>query len=592
MAKKLSPVQLAKMKKIMSDPVLWARAFLVATNAATKTTGPWEARDYQQEMMRDTSIRKVYRCGRRTGKSETMVVEGLHKAFTHKNFRILYITPYENQVNLLFMRMRELIHDSPLVKCEVVKMKNSPYTIEFKNGSAIMGFTTGASSGSGAASVRGQRADWLFLDELDYMGPDDYSTVSMIAGERADIGMTCSSTPTGKRGTFYQMCTDPSMGYSAHFHPSMDNPNWNQEMEDRYRAELTAAQYEHEILAEFGTEEAGVFSKEDVDNAIKKINYYYNPITSIMQREKPQHAEAQSLIYNEIERAPYNPFRCIGVDWDAYAAGSSLLVLDYNQNIGQFQVIKTVEVPRGEYTLDRAVQWVIRLNEIYRPSWIFCDRGYGDFQIERLHIYGDEHPESGLKNKVIGWQFKQSIDVMDPITREMHKEPVKQFMVNQLKLSFERNRMILSEYDDHLYKQLIDYCVVNISQSGLPVYTSENEHFVDALGLAHLAFVLKFPKLTQAIKLVDTTTRIEHSNVSLGLSAANRALRDLDAPIVNPWKDRQSAIEGRAGYGPNERRGDYQQWIHVPLGQGKIFQKPSSSSWGRRGGSMGGRTLW
>lgn len=143
----------------MADPVLWAQAFIVSNDASAKKYGPWKARDYQVEMMRDKSLRKVYRCGRRLGKTDTMVIEGLHKAFTHKNFRILYITPYENQVNLIFMRFRELIADSPLLKNEIVKMKNSPYTVEFKNGSVIMGFTTGASSGQGAASVRGQRAD-------------------------------------------------------------------------------------------------------------------------------------------------------------------------------------------------------------------------------------------------------------------------------------------------------------------------------------------------------------------------------------------------------------------------------------------------
>lgn len=45
-----------------------------------------------------------------------------------------------------------------MIKAEVVKMKNSPYTIEFANGSVIMGFTTGASSGSAAASVIGSNA--------------------------------------------------------------------------------------------------------------------------------------------------------------------------------------------------------------------------------------------------------------------------------------------------------------------------------------------------------------------------------------------------------------------------------------------------
>lgn len=88
-----------------------------------------------------------------------MIVKGLNKVLTNKNFRVLYITPYENQVNLIFMRLREIVHDSPLIKAEVLRAKSNPYLVEFRNGSAIMGFTTGASSKNGASSVRGQRAD-------------------------------------------------------------------------------------------------------------------------------------------------------------------------------------------------------------------------------------------------------------------------------------------------------------------------------------------------------------------------------------------------------------------------------------------------
>ena len=157
------------------------------------------------------------------------------------------------------MRIREIINDSPLLKAEVIRMKNNPYMIELRNGSVIMGFTTGASSGSGGSSIRGQRADLLLLDELDYMAENDFSTVAMIAGERSDIRIVASSTPTGKRGTFYQMCKNPLWHYSEHYHPSMDNPNGNDKMEEQVKAELTQSQYEHEILAEFGTEESGSF---------------------------------------------------------------------------------------------------------------------------------------------------------------------------------------------------------------------------------------------------------------------------------------------------------------------------------------------
>ena len=57
------------------------------------------------------------------------------------------------------MRLRELIDGSPMLKEEVIKITSNPYQIVWKNGSAIMGFTTGASSGQGGASIRGQKAD-------------------------------------------------------------------------------------------------------------------------------------------------------------------------------------------------------------------------------------------------------------------------------------------------------------------------------------------------------------------------------------------------------------------------------------------------
>nr|DAK26769.1 MAG TPA: hypothetical protein [Caudoviricetes sp.] len=35
--------------------------------------------------------------------------------------------------------------------------------------------------------------------------------------------------------------------------------------------------------------------------------------------------------------------------------------------------------------MDYAVNLIVQLNKIYRPSWIFCDRGYGK-HICRLRI--------------------------------------------------------------------------------------------------------------------------------------------------------------------------------------------------------------
>ena len=46
----------------------------------------------------------------------------------------------------------------------------------------------------------------------------------------------------------------------------------------------------------------------------------------------------------------------------------------------KFWVIKRIEVPRSEYTLDNAVNKIIEVNEIYDPRWIFIDRGYGEIK--------------------------------------------------------------------------------------------------------------------------------------------------------------------------------------------------------------------
>lgn len=313
----LSPAQIEKMKAIMRDPAKWAQVFLRTYDGAKKCETAWTARWYQCEALRDSSLKKVLRQGRRTGKTEVMVVDMLWRAYTRRNYRCLTVTPYENQVRLQFQRLRELIDASPLVKSEVVSMTKNPYAITFKNHSAIFGFTTGASSGSGAASIRGQRADMIYMDEVDYMSDADFDSVTAIAAERGDIGIVMSSTPTGRRSQFYKACTNKAMGYKEHYHPSMHNPNWNEEMEAELRAQLSEQGYVHEVLAEFGTEDAGVFDKDKVDAAMTYDIYAYSELDYYQtKRCEEGNIKIKNYNYPKGKRAHHNMFRTMGVDWD------------------------------------------------------------------------------------------------------------------------------------------------------------------------------------------------------------------------------------------------------------------------------------
>ena len=201
-------------------------------------------------------------------------------------------------------------------------------------------------------------------------------------------------------------------------------------------------------------------------------------------------------------------------------------------------------------------------------------------------MYGDEHPSSGLKNKVKGWQFKNTIDVVDPITFETNREPMKPFMVNQLAIAFERERIMLSPFDEVLHKQLIDYSVERISQSGQPVFTSENEHFVDALGLAYLAMVLEFKELTNMMKDPETSTKIVHSNKNISTHGLNSVFNDIGSKAVNYDNLKVPKID------TDDRRGDRPSQFKVNT---SYRRNNNNSNWGSRnfgrGGSFG-RNTW
>ena len=186
--------------------------------------------------------------------------------------------------------------------------------------------------------------------------------------------------------------------------------------------------------------------------------------------------------------------------------------------------------------------------------------------------------------------FKQTLNVIDPITFEETKQPLKPFMVTQLQIAFEREKMMLSPFDEVLHKQLIDYCVEKIGANGQPVFTSENEHFVDALGLAYLAMVLEFKELTNMLQEPETTTKVQFSKKTLGSAGLNQIFADVENTAIN----KGNPIMPK--YDPTERRGDRPTQFKVSAGYRKSF---NSSSWGSRSSGAGrgstggfGRSSW
>lgn len=597
-----------EMIEIMSDPVKWAAHHL-------GTAPRW----YQAEILRHPHNRKVLRCGRRIGKTWTMCAHMLWVTFTCNGGKVprgatcVVATPYDNQARLIFDQLKEFIDNNAALADSIVSMTRNPYIITFKNGSKIKLFTAGTRSGAEGGSLRGQKADWLYMDEVDYMTDKDFETIYAISLEAPQrIGVMVASTPTGRRGMFYKLCTeqkfrnfphaeellegqkeehrvmgpevsimydkdtgvynnhdyrrDSAKGWAEFYFPTMVNPEWTPQLEQELRGMYTTVAYEHEVLAEFGTEMIGVFNKDFIDEAAdSKYAFQANP--------------------------RLNSPICIGVDWDKFGAATQIVVVQWNpfetrrasDNAhfdpsipGRFQVINRIEIPKGEFTYDKAVDEICRLDAIYAPEFIFPDRGAGEYQIEMLR--------KRLGDKVKGVHLGSSHEVRDPHSREFDKKPIKPFMVSQTTLLLERGMLRIphTDIDETISRQMTNYTVVRISpKTGEPTYSSEDEHALDAMMLALLAFITEMPELARTLHEIQVTRTIASANMK----------------FVDPLKQLGSpSVVGREG-----QRKDWDEPGHpqrrVPIGWSSKSNSSSGTleTWGSRGSKRGGfpnRSSW
>ena len=468
---------------VAKDCVVWAKQFLDAS-----------LRVYQILILRDPSLRKVLRAGRRLGKTFSLAVQLLHYSYTRKDGRSLVIAPMKTQVELIYQEILRIASKNEIVMNSITRKVTSPqFMIQFSNGSTIRFFTSGMRSGGKSDVARGQEAHLIILDEMDYMHADDldalYAMLQKTAEDQPDKVLIGASTPTGRRERFWEWCNSPR--FKEFWFPSYCNPFFSKDQEDEFREQYSSSGYRHEIEADWGEDSEGVYPRKFVDAAFLSPSWEYRP---------------------EITSA--RSFHVIGVDWDKYGAGTNIVVVEAcNENYeesrfrNKLRVCYREEIAKSEYTLTKAVDRIIELNKFFSPKHIYVDRGYGEVQVELLKKHGVENPMSQLKERVKGIGFGESIEVRDPYTKLMIKKEIKPYMVDNLRQHLERGEILFPESDEELYMQLISYVVLRTTQTGRPVFEaggSAVDHAHDALMLALLAINQNYGNLSQVRYATNT----------------------------------------------------------------------------------------
>jgi hypothetical protein len=491
---------------ISKDPVVWSREFLGI-----------EPRVYQILILRDPSLRKVLRAGRRLGKTTSLAIILLHYSYTNKDGRSLVVAPMKSQVELIYQEVVRMASKNDVVRNSISRKVTSPqFMIQFSNGSTIRFFTSGMRSGGRSDVARGQEAHVIILDEMDYMHSDDldalYAMLQKTAEDQPDKIMIGASTPTGRRERFWEWSN--SERFKEFYFPSYVNPFFTKEQEEEFREQYNPSAYRHEIEADWGEDSEGVYPRKFVDRAFISPGWDYLP-----------------------EIRSRNAYYTIGVDWDKYGAGTNIVVVEVcDENYedprfrGRVRVCHREEIPKSEFTLTKAVDRIIQLNDMMQPMHIYIDRGYGDTQYELLKKHGAQYPNSGMKERLKAISFGESIDIRDPITKMLIKKEIKPFMVNNLRDYLEKERILFPESDEELYMQLISYVVVRTTSIGRPVFEASGsamDHAHDALMLALLAITQNYGEFSKANFATNTHT---FSNTFFIPELNNQKDQDEDKP--------------------------------------------------------------
>lgn len=186
------------LKKSFKDPVAFAKFFLKNTELK-----PYVLEPQQALFLRDKSPYKILFCSRRSGKTLSMIIDILHKAFFRKNQHITLLAPTNDQAKEFAEVFNDMILRSPMIQSSFIVQNKRDSQLD--NGSRIAFKSAGAASGKKEdSSVVGAGVNTLYIDEAQSMDADSLSTIiPIVSGQIGQAEIVLAGTPRSRSGFFY-----------------------------------------------------------------------------------------------------------------------------------------------------------------------------------------------------------------------------------------------------------------------------------------------------------------------------------------------------------------------------------------------------
>lgn len=191
-----------KIQKILikskKDPVFFAEHFF--NNVKMQ---PYKLEPQQKLFLRDKEPYRILFCSRRSGKTLTMIIDILHKAFFRPNQSIALIAPTLDQSKTFANVFNDMVLRSPILQSSFTT-KNK-LDKQLSNGSRIAFKTAGAASGKKEDSnLVGSGLNTLYLDEAQSVDAEAMATIMpIVTGQLGQAEIVMAGTPRARTGFFF-----------------------------------------------------------------------------------------------------------------------------------------------------------------------------------------------------------------------------------------------------------------------------------------------------------------------------------------------------------------------------------------------------
>jgi len=381
-------------------------------------------------------------------------------------FTTLVVVPYEPQLKKIFQYMRDMLDKSDTFKAS--RDVKDPQTLEFPNGSSIIGFTSGEKSGSRSDNIRGQDANFIVIDEADRLRSDDIDAIMAILASHSECLLEFATTPTGLPTRFKSACEDPERGFKEFWFTSYESPEYTDKADTLFKKSMPRETYEHEILAVFGAAEGGVFMPGHLEPAIKNYPLGQAPLP--------------------------NEHTIIGVDSNDPDNGTHAVVIGVDNAKERVRVLDKA-ILRGEaFSKSKSEKMLLDLYSKWDPLILAFDKGYAHGQIEDLAEYGMLHPETDLSNRLRAYDLGANHVFRDPTNGMEIPRPYKPLMVGISQRFLQEGKLTLPKVEDvesGIVGQMRQFHVKRKGQDGRPIYSQGKEHTLTGLMIALMAWQIE-----------------------------------------------------------------------------------------------------